>query len=141
MNDLLATILALALIYLVLKFAFGGPSSSNQRPGVDQPGRPMTATERRIGAGDGLATTTSATSSKQQQTLIEKFGLQSRMNGWTGSPEQGAQSSPSAAGASSSAMNKGKGKAASEEEWKKGADKRKEDLQRRKEEMILEARR
>lgn len=50
-------------------------------------------------------------------------------------------SDDAAAAAGTTTTVKGKGRAQTDEEWKKGADQRKDDLKRRREDMILEARR
>lgn len=144
MNDVVATILALGLVYLVVKFAFGGGSSSSsshaQRdpiPAHDQH-RHHAASSPTLGSSSSSSSSSSA-NGKKKETLISRFNLEAKLNSWAPSAASGESSSGSATPAGTPV--KGKGRAQTDDDWRKGADKRREELQRRKEEMILEARR
>ncbi|CAO1616878.1 unnamed protein product [Sympodiomycopsis kandeliae] len=140
MNDIVATILALGLIYLVVKFAFGGSSSSsssrtNQSPHNRPIREPTNATpEQQQQQQQQSQASSSSSSSKKKETLISRYGLESRIADGYISQDSSSDNLPAVA-------IKGKGKAPNDEDWKKGADKRKDELKRRREEMILEARR
>ncbi|CAO1613823.1 unnamed protein product [Parajaminaea phylloscopi] len=143
MNDVVATGFAILILYLVVRFAFGGPSSQPQQHGPGHtPPSPGT---------HGATTTTQGSktpsTSASRQTLISRFGLENRIKqqdglsppasdlaGGLGGDNGGGGASPITAAA------KGKGRM-TDDEWKAGSDRRREDLRRRKEEMILQARR
>lgn len=139
MNDVLATVLALGLIYLVLKFAFGGPSSSNTATGARRDPIPLHEQQQHLNQQQqqtgGLAAGTSSATTKKE-TLISRYNLEARI-----SQQQEREDAADAAAAIAPLSSKGKGKAQTDEEWKKGADKRRDDLRKRREDMILDARR
>lgn len=150
MNDIVATAFAVLILYFVFRFAFGGPSSHPQQHGPGHaPPSPGTANAPPLTAPAGPK---GASSSASKQTLISRFNLESRIQQQQQQQQQGYGSTAATSAASATTVTeaeqsassaspsaKGKGKI-SDEEWKNGADRRREDLRRRKEEMILEAR-
>ncbi|PWN27642.1 hypothetical protein BDZ90DRAFT_168404 [Jaminaea rosea] len=142
MNDVISTCIALAILFFVLKFAFGGPPATSSASQQHQPPNPQQLHAR---TPSNPAAAASSSSSASKQTLISRFALESRIAAAQQEDEQAAAAAlvdGSAPPVSSLPQvgQKGKGKM-SDEEWKRGADQRGVDLRRRKEEMILEARR
>ncbi|CAO1626035.1 unnamed protein product [Jaminaea pallidilutea] len=150
MNDVVATAFAVLLIYLVLKFAFGSNSNPNRVQGVDAHSASLSRGEHPMhsnptsGAGGG-----SKGNSSSKATLISRFGLENRIGREASGDDESigddsfvsdASSTTLASGGGTQSTEKGKGKM-TDEDWKKRADARKGELRKRKEEMILEARR
>lgn len=155
MNDVLATLLALGLLYLVVKFAFGGPAASSSAANNREPipaheqGNAAAARQRAAGGGATSSATSSSwmggSSSGKKETLISRYGLEGRLGSSPGtgpdSSVEESQQAPLPPSNSSSSSNKGKGRMQNDLDWKNGAEGRRQELKRRKEEMILEARR
>lgn len=156
MNDVLATLLALGLLYLVVKFAFGGPAASSSAANNREPipaheqANVAAARNRAGGAAASSATSSSwmaGSSGGKKETLISRYGLEGRLGSSLG--QGGASADDPSGGASQQATlppggssgSKGKGKMQNDLDWKNGAEGRRQELKRRKEEMILEARR
>lgn len=148
MNDVAATGFAILVLYLVVRFAFGGASSHPQQHG--QGHAPLSPA--RANAAPHAPGFKASSSAVAKQTLISRFGLEDRIKQQEATQDSHITSSSSAAAAedersspsltsspASSAASKGKGKM-TDDEWKAGAERRRDELRRRKEEMILEAR-